>query len=86
MPSRRLLILSPDHEPRWILLYVHPLSDKWTALVAADDPPPPEPGSPTGQVFFGEILEEADQAAKAYPGCSEPVNCATERELIEDRP
>ena len=53
-PARRLLTVSPDHEPLWVRLYVHQIGDKWAAMIVADDAPPPEPGSLTGQAFFGE--------------------------------
>ena len=74
MTSHHLLTLSPDHEPMWVRLYVHQIGDKWGAMIVADDAPPPEPGSLTGQAFFGETPEEAEQAAKAYLGCAEPAN------------
>jgi len=74
MIFRRLLTLSPDHEPLWVRLYVHQIGDKWAAMLVADDAPPPKPGSLTGQAFSGATPEEAEQAAKAYLGCAEPVN------------
>jgi len=74
MRSYRLLTLSPAHEPLWVRLYVHPIGDQWAAMIVADDAPPPEPGALTGQAFFGDTPEEAEQAAKAYLGCAEPAN------------
>ncbi len=32
MTFRRLLPLSPDHEPLWVRLYVHQIADAWAAL------------------------------------------------------
>ena len=74
MTSRRLLTLSPDHEPLWVSLYVQQIGERWAAMLVADDAPPPEPGSLTGQAFFGDTPEEAEQAAKVYLGCAEPAN------------
>ncbi len=74
MPSRRLLTLGPDHEPLWLCLYVHQLGDQWAAMLFADDATPPEPGTVKGLGFFGATPEEAQQAAKVYLGCAEPVN------------
>ena len=72
--SRRLLTLSPDNEPLWVHLYVHQIGEKRAAMLLADGAPPPEPGSLTGQAFFGETPEEAERAAKAYMGCAELAN------------
>ena len=74
MNSHRLLTLSPDHEAPWVRLYVQQIGGKWAAMIVADDAPPPEPGSLTGQAFFGDTPEEAEQAAKVYLGCAEPAN------------
>ena len=74
MTSRRLLTLSPDNVPLWVRLYVHQVGEKWAAMIVDDDAAPPGPGSLTGQAFFGESPEEAEQAAKAYLGCAEPGN------------
>ena len=74
MQYRRLLTLSPDHEPLWVRLYIHQIGDKWAAMIVADDAPSPEPGPLTGQAFFGDTPEEAEQMAKAYLGCAEPAN------------
>jgi hypothetical protein len=43
-------------------------------MLVADDAPPPEPGTLTGQAFFGATPEEAEHAAKVYLGCAEPAN------------
>ena len=72
--ARRLLTVSPEHEPLWVRLYVHQIGDKWAAMIVADDAPPPEPGSLTGQAFFGDTPEEAELAAKVYLGGAEPAN------------
>jgi len=72
--ARRLLTVSPDHEPLWVRLYIHQVGDRWAAMLLADDAPPPEPGSLTGLAFFGETPEDAEQAAKTYLGCGEPAN------------
>ena len=74
MTSRRLLTLSPDHEPLWVRLYVHQIGEKWAAMLLAGEEPPPEPGALKGLAFFGATPEEAEQAAKAYLGCAEPTN------------
>jgi hypothetical protein len=74
MTSRRLLTLSPDNELLWVRVYVHQIGDKWAAMLVAEDAPLPEPGSLTGLAFFGDTLEEAEQAAKAYLGCAEAAN------------
>jgi hypothetical protein len=74
MIARRLLTLSPDNEPLWVRLYVHRIEEMWAAMLVGDDVPPPEPGTLMGLGFFGETSEEAEHAAKAYLGCSEPVN------------
>ena len=66
MTSHSFLTLSPNHEPVWIRLYVHPIGEKWVAMFVADDAPPPEPGSLTGQAFFGATPVEAEHAAKTY--------------------
>ena len=71
---RNRLQFAPDNEPLWIRLYVYQIGDKWAAMLVADDAPPPEPGSLTGQAFFGETPEEAEQAAKVFLGYAEPVN------------
>ena len=75
MTSRRLLTLGPAHEPLWVRLYTHQIGEKWAAMIVDDGVPPPEPGSITGQAFFADNAEEAEQAAKACLGLSEPVNC-----------
>ncbi len=74
MPPRRGLTLSPDNEPLWVCLYVHQIGDRWAAMILSDDAPQPEPGTLAGLAFFGATPEEAEQAAKAYLGCAEPVN------------
>ena len=74
MPPRRLLTLSPDNEPLWVRLSVHPIGEKWAAMLVADNAPPPGPESLTGLAFFGTTPEEAEHAAKAYLGCAEPGN------------
>ena len=72
--TRRLLTVGPETEPLWVRLYVHQIGERWAAMLVADDAPPPEPGTLTGLAFFGETPEEAEHAAKAYLGCSEPEN------------
>jgi len=70
----RFLPLGPDHEPLWVRLYVHQISEKWAALLLVEEEPPSAPRAAKGQAFFGETPEEAEQAAKAYLGCTEPGN------------
>ena len=72
--ARRLLTVSPDHEPLWVRLYVHPIGDKRAAMLLADEEPPPEPGALKGLAFFGATPEEAEQAAKVNLGSAEPMN------------
>lgn len=43
-------------------------------MLVGDDVPLPDPGTVTGQPFFGATPEEAEQEAKAYLGRAEPVN------------
>ena len=43
-------------------------------MPVADDVPPPEPGTLTGQAVFGATPGEGEQAAKSYLGTSEPAN------------
>ena len=74
MPPGRFLTLSPDNEPRWMRLYIHQIGERWAAMLVADDAPPPEPGSLTGQAFFGDTPEEAEHASKVYLGCAGPAN------------
>mgnify|MGYP001607524412 CR=1 FL=1 len=74
MNCRRLLTLNPDNEPLWVRLYVQKIDDVWAAMLVGDDVLPPEPGTLKGLGFFGATPEEAEDAAKAYLGCSEPVN------------
>ena len=72
--ARRLLTVSPDHEPLWVRLYIHQVEDRWAAMLLADEEPPPVQGTVKGLAFFGATAEEAEHAAKVYLGCSEPVN------------
>ncbi len=74
MRSRRLLTLSPDHEPMWVRLYIHQIGDRWAAIFVADGVLPPEPGTLKGLAFFGATPQEAEREAKAYLGLSEPPN------------
>ncbi len=74
MLSRRLLTVSPDHEPLWVRLHIHQVGDHWAAMLLADDAPPPAPGTVSGLAFFGTTPEEAEQAANVYLGCGEPAN------------
>ncbi len=74
MNCRRLLTLNPDNELLWVRLYVQKIDDVWAAMLVGDDELPPEPGTLKGLGFFGITPEEAEHAAKAYLGWSEPVN------------
>jgi len=38
--ARRLLTVSPDHEPLWVRLFVHHSGEKWAAMIVDDDVPP----------------------------------------------
>ncbi len=74
MRPRRLLTLSPDHEPLWVRLYIHQIGDRWAAMLVADGVLPPEPGTLKGLAFFAATPDEAEREAKAYLGLSEPQN------------
>ena len=74
MTGRRILTLSPDNEPMWVCLYVHPVGDHWAAMIVADDVPPPLPGELKGTSFFGDTPAEAKELALRYVGMAEPVN------------
>jgi hypothetical protein len=74
MNPRRLLTLGLDNEPLWVRLYVHQIGETWAAMIVADDAPAPGPGELKGMAFFAATAEEAERAAKAYLGCSEPGN------------
>ncbi len=74
MRSRRLLTLGPDNEPLWVRLYIHQFGEAWAAMIVGDDAPVPGPGGLKGMAFFAATPEEAERAAKAYLGCSEPGN------------
>ncbi len=74
MRSRRLLTLSPDHEPLWVRLYIHQIGDRWAAMLVADGVLPPEPGTLKGLAFFGATPDEAEREAKRYLGLSEFAN------------
>jgi hypothetical protein len=71
---RRLLTLSPGHEPLWVRLYVQKIESVWAAMLVGDDELPPEPGELKGLAFFGATAEVAQQDAKKYLALSEPVN------------
>ena len=53
MTSRRLLTVSPDHDPLWVRLYVRQIGEQWAAMLLADEEAPPEPGALKGLAFFG---------------------------------
>jgi hypothetical protein len=38
---RRLLTLSLEHELLWVRLYIHPIGDRWAAMIVRDDVPLP---------------------------------------------
>ncbi len=59
MISRRLLTVSPDHEPLWVRLYIHQVGDRWAAMILADDAAPPEPGTVKGLGLFGATPDDA---------------------------
>jgi hypothetical protein len=65
---RRLLTLGPDHEPLRVRLYVHPIEDRWAAMIVGDDVPPPDPSTLTGLTFFGASRDEVEWGAKATLG------------------
>ncbi len=74
MTAHRLLSLGPENEPIWVRLYVRQIGETWAAMIVADEALPPGPSELKGTAFFAETPEDAEQAAKAYLGCSEPVN------------
>ncbi len=61
---RRLLSVSPDHEPLWVRMYVQPYADRWAAMLLGDEVPPPEPGTATGSTFVGANPEDAERTPK----------------------
>ncbi len=69
---RRRLSLSPAHEPRWVPLYVQQIGARFGAMLLADEEP--GPSAVERLALFGTTPEEAEQAAKAGLGLSEPVN------------
>ena len=71
---RRLLAVSPDNEPLWVRLCVHPVGDHWAAMTVADDTTPPGPNEIKGNAFFADTPEEAERLAKTYLRSAEPVN------------
>jgi len=68
MIARRLLTLTPDHEPLWVRISLYPVGERWAAAILTDDAPPPEPDSLSGAAFFDETPEEAERLALAYLG------------------
>jgi len=68
MRIRRLLTLGPSEEPLWVRLYVRPCSERWAALIVADEDAPPQPDQLKGIVLFGNTADEAEQAALLYLG------------------
>jgi hypothetical protein len=72
MLNRRLRTVSPDHEPLWVRLYVHPYADQRAATLVGDEVPAPDPDTVTRLTFFGTTPEEAERLAKAYLGMAEP--------------
>jgi hypothetical protein len=66
--ARRLLTISPDHEPHWICLYVHQIGNKWAAMIIADDAPPPEPGTVKRLAFFGGHGRRSGTGGQGVPG------------------
>jgi hypothetical protein len=70
VPTHQILTHGPAHEPLGVRLYVQKIRDRWTAMLLADEDPPPEPGVMTGLACFGATPEEAEQAAEAYLGCA----------------
>jgi len=49
---RRLLTLSPDHEPLLVRLYVHQIESIWAAIIVGKNEMPPEPGELKGLAFL----------------------------------
>jgi hypothetical protein len=52
MRFRRLLALSPDHEPVWVRLYVYQIGETWAAMILADNLSPPQPRGVEELAFF----------------------------------
>jgi len=71
---RRLLAISPDHEPLWGRLYVQPYASQWAARLVGDEIPSLDPDEVTGLTFVGATSEEAERLVKVYLGMSAPAN------------
>ncbi len=72
MTARRFLTLGPENDPLWGRCSVHQIGEQWAAMLVAEDVPAPGPGELSGTAFFAETPEEAEQAANADLGASEP--------------
>jgi hypothetical protein len=72
MTARRLLTFSSDNDPMWVRCSVHQIDEQWAAMLVAEDVPAFGPGELRGTACFAETPEEAEQAANAYLGASEP--------------
>ncbi len=62
MPPRRLFILGPATEPRWMGVSVQHLGDAWARLLLADDALPPERGALKRLPFIGETAAAKQEA------------------------
>ena len=71
---RRLLTVSPDHEPLWVRLCVHPVGDQWHSIIVADGVSPPGPGEVKGIGFYADTLAVARELALPYWSLAEPTN------------
>ena len=72
MRVHRLLTLGPSEEPLWVKVYVHPIGERWVAMILRDDAPPPGGEELRGIALFGDTPTQAEQEALEYLGmCTE---------------
>ena len=72
MRVHRLLTLGPSEEALWVKVYVHPIGERWVAMILRDDAPPPGGEELRGIALFGDTPTQAEQEALEYLGmCAE---------------
>ena len=72
--KKGLFTLTPAAAPCCQRASIAAIGTVWAAMLVADGVLPPTPGEPTDLAFFGEAVEEAEQAAKEYLERGELVN------------
>ena len=68
MRVHRLLTLGPSEEALWVKVYVHPIGERWVAMILRDDAPPPGCEELRGTAFFGDTPAAAKELALRYLG------------------